>query len=77
MTATRANVPALPAQTPSALRERLLSARAEAVDAILKAEELEGQARTTRRSANAKLKHYERLLEEASGQLRLEGDGFS
>lgn len=61
------------APLPDALeaRNELHSARSRAVDALLEAEDLEAQARRARRQATARLKHYERLLQEHQGQLKL------
>ena len=49
--------------------QRLAFARGSAVDLLRKAEELEAQARDTRRRARSRLKHYENLLAEFQGQM--------
>lgn len=49
----------------------LRAARSAAVDAALRADELEAQARKARRIANAKQKHYDDMLLIAQGQMEL------
>lgn len=55
-------------------QEELLAARRAAVDAALRADELEAQARKARRVATARMKHYEDLLLIAQGQMTLPYD---
>jgi hypothetical protein len=64
---TQTEVAAAPAGAP----QRLLAARSVAVDALLDAEDLEDQARRARRVATARLRHYENMVAEYRGQLRL------
>lgn len=65
------DVPRLPeGEIIPALRE----ARSEAVEAMLAAEEADKIARQARRRARQKLKLYDRLLQEHSGQLSLPVD---
>ena len=54
--------------------EDLQAARRAAVDAALRADELEAEARKARRIATARMKHYEDLLLVAQGQLTLPFD---
>lgn len=56
-------------------KEELQAARRAAVDATLRADELEAEARKARRTATAKMKHYEDLLQIVQGQLQLPYDG--
>lgn len=49
----------------------LRQARTVAVDASLEADEIEAQARRARRSATAKMKHYEHMLSIMQGQMEL------
>lgn len=52
--------------------DELKAARSAYVEAQIKAEDLERDARHARRKAAARLRHYESLLLEAQGQLPLE-----
>lgn len=54
--------------------QELVAARHAAVDAALRADELEAEARKARRIAAARMKHYEDLLLIAQGQMTLPYD---
>lgn len=65
------NVAPIPPTVQGDALQQLKATRSEAVDALVRADELEMDARAARRLARARLRNYERLLEEFAGQLRL------
>lgn len=76
MTTTRmTKVPDPPQSADAEIYAKLTDARTRAVDSILAAEEAEAKARALRRTATARLKNYEALLLEHSGQLRIPMEG--
>lgn len=60
-----------PSPLPTNADNALSAARSEAVGLIMESERLELQARHARRHARARLKHYERLVQEHLGQMSI------